>query len=227
MKIFSILRFSILMALSLMILSCSEDSDDNNIINNNGGNNDNETYTAQERVITGTMKIRKIEGSEYAFTDWDRGEATLKIYIGVNDEDYKIGTGTVKSDGSVEFTLPASISGDHMTLGSLAFYSLNYSPSDLMVTVMPAKAYVTYTKDGESLERYTDCIVPSNDPYEYYSSQFFFNFYSADGSITGNIEGEEINMNCKKGWNITTYDKVNNKRIISEGLPSNAIFFCY
>lgn len=227
MKNFRITALITIFFMLVINISCS--SDDNGGNPQDDGNNDNNDgyVTAASRVISGKLQIRKADGYEYVYTDWTRGACDINLYFGVNTPDGKIGEGTINADGSFQFTLPAKVSDDNLTDALLPYGGLDISPANLQVNLVPLQAYAVYEKDGETLERHIDIIIPIESEDTYYSNKFFLEFYSADGHIKGMENDRELDMIFDKGWNISNYNYINDTRTITKSLPQDAIFYCY
>ncbi len=226
----SILKMLVLALAVSFFVSCSDDNDDSNVIIPGGGGNTDPTGTieASELVVTGTLKQFDVMSTN-DFNDWDSGQCSMVAYMGVNLPEYKVGEGTVQADGSYSMTLQKSIKKEHISTLAISLNNLDVSPADLSKTI--AGIYFYAVVNGVETRIHMD--APEGNE-ENRSIEYYYNFYSADGHISGtatNLSGEEVigiyDVNCKKGWNLISSNNITKKIQNEAALPSTATAYIY
>jgi hypothetical protein len=145
-------------------------------------------------------KANVITGKVQAYTG---GEATLEAHlvIGLLQEGAKVGSGSIKADGSFTVTLNDTVSDENLEPLSDPCEGVTMTPSTFKIAGV---LFLSVVKDGKTVGALLQASSATvfRDP----SSKFVGRIYvDQDASIKGTCQDQSnstFNVNYKKGWNL-------------------------
>ncbi len=199
-KVQSMLKMLALTLVFSFFVSCSDDDNNNTVVP--GGVKDADVV-ASELTVTGKLYSVNILEQDN-FKEWTAGTCSMSAYVGTTIAEYKVGEGTINSDGTYSITLQKNMKGELLSRLSVLMQDLDYSPATLSKSIAPIYFYANI--DGTETLIHIDAIDEAEGTRDI---DYYYSFFSADGHMKGdsyNFSGEVLiakyDIECKKGWNL-------------------------
>jgi hypothetical protein len=226
MRIKNVLMILLIWTISLIVISCGDDTPTDPDDNNNTDTTKTDSIVIPQKVVTGTLKIYQLDGSS---TPWDKGicEISARVY----NYPVPLATGTVNADGSFTLTFKKTIATtvfSKLVSDEGVFWGngVQYTPSTLKRSADDIKFMVYPTINGKQTAVEVLCQVMSNIVL---IEKWMPIIYNSDGSIKGtDALGFVYDCTFTKGFNFRGYlvDTPKGKltTITSANLPNNVLW---
>ncbi len=220
----SILKFTTVAAIIILLFSCSEDNDSIFYkIDPDAIPEIVDTVEADSRIIEN--KIICFDQYLPYTTDWDKGkgllfavlDSTLHMKSFDTSSTNIIAKGEIDTNGYSKITLPSRLAPEHVVYAKDKYKEFEIESNNLITNKCRLQFIVWYRKDvwGIPMDRFENLSIVkevSNGNYVE-TNTYSYEFFTEESAIAGeNKDGNNSNIQTKKGWTIVETSYKGNKQ---------------